>query len=105
MQSNVAISNSTVAGTLKYVTGYTGFSADPLEQSGNYLALHFSANDGASISVELIGGVHEGSKTLDDDGLAIFRITSNQQVIKVTSTLGTLVDVKHYALNLTLEEE
>ncbi|MBO7451822.1 MAG: hypothetical protein J6U54_15870 [Clostridiales bacterium] len=40
LQENIRVSaDGTFTGTLHYVTGYTGFSGDPTEQEGNYLAI------------------------------------------------------------------
>ena len=64
----------TVTGTLKYVTGYTGFSGDEEEQSGNYLVLHATHPTADSIKAKLHGGKH-GEVTLDSDGILITRIT------------------------------
>lgn len=38
LQTNVGISLGNIVGTLFYVEEYTGFSEDPNEQSGNYIA-------------------------------------------------------------------
>lgn len=97
-----------ISGTLKHVTGYTGFSGDPNEQSGNYLVIHCEVPDvaDATITAEIIGG-HHGPVTLDDDGILIARIESTTQSIKVTaSKTGRESVVKTFALtNLTLEGE
>lgn len=75
-----------IAGTLKYVTDYTGFSGDPAEQQGNYLVLHIDTDvEGATIEVELIGGAH-GSVTLDSDRTIILRIKNKFQKIKITAS-------------------
>lgn len=103
LQSGVSVGAAAVNGTLKYVTGYTGFSGDVSEQSGNYLALHVMADDGATIKLDLVGGT-TGEKTLDADGLAILRITSTDEKIKLTATKNGRSTVKTLALNgLTLE--
>ena len=44
LQSGVSVGQDAIAGTLKYVTGYTGFSGDPAEQEGHYLALHIDTD-------------------------------------------------------------
>lgn len=76
-----------IIGTLKYVTGYTGFSGDPNEQQGNYLALHIDSEvEGATITVELIGGDHPGAVTLDEDRTIILRIKNTHEKIKITAT-------------------
>ncbi|MBR3236844.1 MAG: hypothetical protein IKF99_08375 [Oscillospiraceae bacterium] len=62
-----------INGTLHYVTGYTGFSGDPEEQEGNYLALHFEAEGATSISVHAIGS-ERAPVTLDEDGILILRV-------------------------------
>lgn len=57
-----------VTGTSKYVTGYTGFSGDPAEQEGNYVAFHISVGDlviGTNVTVK-VNGV-----TMDPDGLHV----------------------------------
>lgn len=86
LQTGIEIADEEITGTLKHVTGYTGFSGDPAEQEGNYLALHFaSETTGATITVELVGGT-SGPKPLDADGLAILRISDKAtQTIKVTA--------------------
>lgn len=105
LQSGVSVAGDGIIGTLKYVTGYTGFSGDPAEQSGNYLALHIdSAVEGATITVEVIGGDH-GPATLDEDRTCIFRIKNNYQKIKITAAkAGTPTVTKTYnLLGLTLQ--
>lgn len=108
MQEEIEIDGTEISGTLHYVEGYTGFSGDPAEQEGNYLALHFAANDPtAEISVELIGGTVGNPKKLDDDGLCIFRISNKDtQLIRVYAESDNGTVVKTYSLSgLTLEEE
>ena len=88
LQSDLAISDSgAITGTLKYVDDYTGFSGDPTEQVGNYMVLHCEVEDDpdATITVELVGGVH-GPVTLDEDGIIILLIRSTEQSVKVTAS-------------------
>ena len=93
LQDNIEISGNKITGTLKYVTGYTGFSSEPELQEGNYLALHNTSNLEDPITVELIGGFY-GPSTLDADGIIILRIANTDQRVKVTC--GNLV--KEYSL-------
>ena len=107
LQTSVSISGTAISGTLKYVTGYTGFSGDTEEQSGNYLALHFAVPGvtGATISVELVGGTSDWPIILDSDGLVVVRITNkNTQYLKVTAgKAGYVSFVQAYSLSdLTL---
>lgn len=70
---------------MKYVTGYTGFSGDPDEQEGNFIALKFTAPEGSTTTVEIIGGT-SGPVELDEDMNWVGRIRSNDQQIEVTTT-------------------
>ena len=85
LQEDIEIGEFGISGTLHHVTGYTGYSGDVSEQSGNYLALHFEVEDHASavITVELSKGKH-GQSTLDSDGICVFRIEDAAQEIIVT---------------------
>ncbi len=86
LQDDVSVSGDTISGTLAYIDDYTGFSGDPTEQAGNYLAIKCTADDGDTITLELIGGIH-GPVTLDDDGICIIRITNKDtQMLKYTAT-------------------
>lgn len=92
LQTNVNVSRTAVTGTLKYVTGYTGFnSAEPIEQEGNYLALDFSTDmdaAGATVTVELVGGTKGPVQlTHPDDMFCVFRVTNKDtQNIRVKAT-------------------
>lgn len=92
LQTNVKVSRTAVTGTLKYVTGYTGFnSAEPIEQEGHYLALDFSTDmdaQGATVTVELVGGTKGPVQlTHPDDMFCVFRVTDkNTQNIRVKAT-------------------
>lgn len=85
LQHHVTIFEDEISGYLNYVTGYTGFSADTDEQSGNYLALKFAIPTGASATVEILGGV-SGPVTLDSDLIWVGKIVNNSQRIKVVVT-------------------
>ena len=99
LQEDVVVHDKFIKGNLKYVTGYTGFSGDEAEQSGNFLALKFEASDGATTTVQLLGGTHKNPVTLDSDMNCVFRITDrNTQRIKVVTTLGDDTITKIYSL-------
>lgn len=109
LQEDVEIGEYGVSGTLKYVTGYTGFSGDAAEQSGNYLILHFEveSEDDAVIKVGLTKGKTQGLKTLDADGLMIFRLErADQEIIVEASLAGYKTITKHIPIHgLVLETE
>lgn len=93
LMTNVVIEDNVASGTLNFVDDYTGFSGDVSEQSGNYIAIVAESVAGATITAELIGGIH-GPVTLDSDGILIARITDSVTAIKLTSTKGTDSTVK-----------
>ena len=107
LQSGITVGDDEITGTVKHVTGYTGFSGDVSEQTGNYLVLHFAVPNvpGVTLTAELVGGIH-GPVTLDTDGILISRISSNTQKVKITaSKTGWASVTKTFALtNLELEE-
>ena len=106
LQSDIAVSeDGKITGALKYVTGYTGFSGDASEQSGNFLAIHATADEGAVIKAEVIGGDH-GEVTLDEDGILIARIKNNRQMLRFSATTSAGTQTIFYDLSgLTLTEE
>ena len=92
---------------MKHVTGYTGFSSNTSEQSGNYLALKIEAEPAeAETVVELVGGT-KGPVTLDDDMNIVLLIKNKDtQSINVTVDNGENSTTKTYGLiGLTLETE
>lgn len=106
LQESIEVSDDAIEGTLKYVTGYTGYSGSAELQEGNYLATHAESEDGATISVELIGG-HSGPIILESDGLSVGRIESTEQVLRFTAMkAGKRTTVKDFDLSgLTLATE
>ena len=104
LQSDVAVSGGAITGTLKYVTGYTGFSVDPAEQNGYYICLHADADDGSTIVADLQGGIHP-PVTLDSDGLLLARISDpEKQYLKFTATKGDVTEDRYFSLSgLVLE--
>lgn len=65
LQSGVTYNDGEFKGELKYVTGYTGFSGNPEEQEGYYIAFHVAYEGADSIKVN--------GSTLDEDGIIILR--------------------------------
>ena len=87
LQEEIEVGEDKITGTLKWVTGYTGFSSSPELQEGNFLALHAETDDPADeIWVEVVNGYYGRSK-LDSDGLVVLRIEDNEtQKVKFTAT-------------------
>lgn len=102
LQETVAVADGAVTGTLKYVTGYTGWSGDPDEQEGNYLALKFTNETADEIWVGLDPSTHPDKpmSKLDPDGICVFRVTDvAEQVLKVDVITGGIHD--GFSLNLS----
>lgn len=104
LQSDVVVHDNFIQGALHYVTGYTSFSTKEEYQSGNYLALKVAATDGATTTVELLGGDGD-AVTLDSDMNCVLRITDKKtQKVKVVTTLNDDTITKVYSLTaLTIE--
>ena len=102
LQENIVIGDTGISGTLKYVTGYTGFSGDPDLQQGNFLALHVNVPADATVTVKLTNTV-----TLDEDRTIVLRIAdkSSQTITIVVSKAGAESITKTFSLTgLTCNE-
>lgn len=84
--ANTAVSNAgVVSGTLNYVTGYTGYSGDPTEQAGNFLALKVGSHQSTYDHTEsyvvklLVDGVVKRTVTLDSDKNLVVRVTDKNK--------------------------
>lgn len=101
------VGDSEITGTLKYVTGFTGFSGDAEKQSGNYLALSFEADDDATVTVTFGNAQTTPSPTVLEPGDrdCVFRISDkSKQTISVKVEKDEHVIEKTYGLSgLTLE--
>lgn len=104
MQSDIVVGVDSISGTLKYVTGYTGFSGEAKLQSGNYIALKCTYGNGVTAKCQLIGGQF-GEVTLDNDKNIVIRITNKDtQSIKFVFTKDGVSETRIYSLqNLVLE--
>ena len=104
LQSNVVVGEDGISGSLKHVTGYTGFSSKTSEQEGHYLALKFDVTPADAVTtVELVGGT-KGPVALDEDKNIVLLIKNNSQSVKVISTKDSSSVTKIYTLTgLTLE--
>ena len=95
LQKDVAVSGDNFVGTLKYVKGYTGFSGDPDEQEGNYVAFKVNYADPYTKLT-----VQKGSKDeveLDNDKTAIFIMDKHYPITVRAYNGNTAVSVKTYS--------
>ena len=88
MQSNIAIADGKITGTLKYLDEgqlVTDWGA------GNFMALKFTVPDGAtSCKVGLDPSVSSGMVELDEDKDGVFKVTDNEtQKFVIVTTDGT----------------
>lgn len=79
------------------MTDYTGFSGDPAEQVGNYIVLHATAENGATIQAKLDGGT-SGWVTLDSDGILIAHLHDNSVTIRFRATKNDVTEEKVLSL-------
>lgn len=95
LQSNLTVSSSRIAGTLKYVTDFTAFSGDPAEQQGNYMALKFEAPEGSTTTIQMIGlEPVNNPTTLDSDMNAVIRVRdASKQKLRVVTSMDGAEDV------------
>lgn len=108
LQSDVSLVGSTIYGDVKYVTGYTGFSGDPDEQRGNFLAFSVTAANGSTVKSRLIGGKNTGWAThgvVGDGGydpIAVFQLGANKpyydQIIEVQATKDGVTTTRRFFL-------
>lgn len=74
LQENVSLTGNKITGTLLKVEDYTGFSGDPVEQKGNYIAIHCSVPGVNGATIKFIS--KSGKKYVVDpsDGLIVLRM-------------------------------
>ncbi|MBQ7670560.1 MAG: hypothetical protein IJS45_07565 [Clostridia bacterium] len=90
--TGITVEGSAITGTLKNVTGYTGFSGLAAEQSGNYLALYASSTGSDSVTMELLGGTSGRGEVTLDDGYMIIRVTNKYtQAVRIRAYKGGVV--------------
>lgn len=89
VQQNVFVNDNSIQGTLKYVSNWTGYSEDPEENSGYFVVLKYEASEGATVTIETLGGYTDGRVvTLDQDMQSVTRFKDNKQKLKVVTTLN-----------------
>ena len=105
LQSNVEVVDGKVLGTLKWVTGYTGFGSLE-EQTGNFIALYARVPEISGVTFKVTAD-YGRETTLDPDGLFIRRIQngdSDDKWFEITASKeGYATITRRYSLNyLTL---
>ena len=81
LQSDIKVDTADgikVTGTSNYVTEYTQWSSVKDDQEGNYIALKLSTDSKEAIQFKSVDGTDDGYKTLDSDGILIWRISKGE---------------------------
>ena len=81
LQSDIKVDTTkgiTVTGTSNYVTEYTQWSSVKDDQEGNYIALKLTTDSKEDIQFKSVDGTDNGYKTLDSDGILIWRISKGE---------------------------
>lgn len=109
LQSNIVVNDKAmnISGTLKHVTGYTGFSSKPDEQSGNYIALNVDPASGfpEKMTVEVKNGTSGPTKLTAADHQVVLKIkdAATQGIIVKASNKGAEVTKEYKLTGLTLQ--
>lgn len=106
LQTGITVGNDGITGTLAKITDGTIWDSGTWgvdEATGHFLCLNFEGDEGATMTVEVVGGTNGPVNLPADERWGVFRITSTSQKIKVTSTIGGKTITKTYSLaGLTL---
>ena len=109
LQSNIVVNDKTmtISGTLKHVTGYTGFSSKVDEQSGNYIALNVDPASGfpETMTVEVKNGTSGPSKLTAEDHQVVLKIkdAATQGIVIKATNKGAEVTKEYKLTGLTLQ--
>ena len=85
LQEDIAVANGAITGTLKYVTGYTGFSGKAKEQKGNFIAIKVTNSSADEIYAGIAPSVSGKELVkLDPDGIIVIQVNDHEnQEIRV----------------------
>lgn len=90
LQRGVHLVGDVIEGTLIYQTDYTGFSGDPAEQKGCYLAFHCAVPGVEGVTLKV------NNTTLDEDGIMILLMGKFKPIIVEASKSGCETITKTY---------
>ena len=106
------MTGNTINGELNYVEEFTEFSGETELQSGHYLVLRVTpTSEDAEVEVELVGGAEGSVVMLEDEPVAVIRVTDIEtESVKVTVTVTNedeteISSSKTYQLGLILKPE
>lgn len=82
LQENMELEADKIKGTLLYVDDYTGFSGDPAEQEGNYIAIHCSVPGVTGATINFISKSGRKWPVDPSDGLIVLRMKGQPKKFK-----------------------
>lgn len=82
LQENMELKGDKIKGTLLYVDDYTGFSGDPAEQEGNYIAIHCSVPGVTGATINFISKSGRKWPVDPSDGLIVLRMKGQPKKFK-----------------------
>lgn len=92
LTTDLSLKGNDFQGSLNYITGWSAFSTDPADNTGNFLPLYFEEAKGqpkGTIKVELKGTGAVLKKPVDvdsNDGLIVLHIHNKDNTIEVTQS-------------------
>lgn len=106
LQEDMAISTNNIVGKSHYVEGYTGFSGDPEEQEGNYIAFKVGFDGGAYTKITAQGGIAPEVEVDPSDHTHILIIKKKSPLVIRAYNGDVVVSSKTYDMSqLVLEEK
>lgn len=89
LQSGIYINEHSIQGELAYISNWTDFDADPVVNTGNFLAIKITATNGAKNYIRTIGGLSDDSwKDFGLDDWCVVKVKSNNQKILLKSVIN-----------------
>lgn len=105
IQSGITVKDNAITGKLKYVSGWTDYSALPEENSGHFIALEAEPTDGATVTVQAFGdGVQSQKVTMDSDLEVVMRLEKPYQFVEFTATKSGDSIIKRYDISKLIKE-
>lgn len=105
LQENMVISAGSILGTLHYVEDYTGFSGDPEEQEGNYLAFMVGYNGGEYTKITAQGGSAPEVEVDPSDHTHVMHVKAKKDLVIRAYNGDTVVSSKTYNISQVVLEE
>ena len=91
---NLTVADGKITGNALYIENFTDFSSDPEEQSGYYICLKIDGENPTDvIKVKSKNGDADGYKTLDEDHILIWRMTTGKNIELLINDKAVTLDL------------